>query len=182
MTRKLEEVFNLDSFDDDSDEIVQDQSNDDDVSEEYDIDKLENILSEVDKIDRALPAVRGLESLDSEMDAIKQRSLDAFEEIMDYGKNVEDRHAATLFDSAAKMLQSAIVANQSKMDRKLKAIQLQVQKSKVDLEREKLEWKKEETRLRGDASKPIEGNAEEFKMSRNELIKQIINQKNQSDL
>jgi hypothetical protein len=176
MTKKLEEVFNLDSFEQDEDEIDNFDSSQEIHNDEYDIDDLQGIFSEVDKIDRALPAVRGLEAMDSEMDDIKERSMQAFKDIMDYGNNVEDRHAAPLFDSASKMLQAAITATQSKTDRKLKAIQLQIQKSKIDLERDKLNWKQEEARLRGDSSKPIEGNAEEFTMSRNDLIKQIIEQ------
>jgi hypothetical protein len=66
------------------------------------------------------------------------------------------------------------------MDRKLKAIQLQIQKSKQDLERDKLEWKKEEARLAGDFAKPINGTVEEIKISRNELIAQIIKQSKDS--
>jgi hypothetical protein len=175
MTKKLEEVFDLDSFENDVDSFDAESPVPD-----YDFDELQGILSEIDKIDQALPTVRGLEAMDAEMDDIKRRSLKCFDEIMDYGKNVEDKLAAGLFDSAAKMLNSAITANQSKMDRKLKAIQLQIQKSKQDLERDKLEWKKEEARLAGDFAKPINGTVEEIKISRNELIAQIIKQSKDS--
>ena len=178
--KKLEEVFDMDSLDDEEPQPESNKENNDNnaITQQLpDINQLQHLLSEVDKIDQALPTVRGLEMLDSEMDEIKRRSMDAFEEIMEYGKNVEDKHAAPLFDSAAKMLQAAITANQSKMDRKLQAINLQIRKSKVDYDREKLEWDKEKFRLSGDAGKPIEGNldnSETIKMSRNDIINQIL--------
>jgi len=179
MTRKLEEVFDmrsLQSIHDIEDDIEPLESDD---SKEYNIAEMTDLFNRVDQINASLPTVRGLETLDTELDEIKNKSMAIFDEIIDFGKNVENKNAPAFFDSAAKMLNAAITATQSKMDRKLKAIQLQINKQKIDLERDKLEWRKEEFRLSGAGAKDIPSDDEEG-MSRNELLKrmsEIVNDK-----
>ena len=122
-----------------------------------------------DKIDAALPMVRDLEALDADMDNYAQKAMHAFQDLMDLGQNVEDRHAAAIFDTASKMMTNAITAKTAKMDKKLKMVQLQLQKAKFDAQ---------EAKSRGDTS--IQGEAEEFE-DRNALINAVINKMNNSD-
>ena len=56
----------------------------------------------------------------------------AFEDLMDLGFNVEDRNAGHIFASAQTMLKNAIEAKNSKSDRKLRAIELQLKKLRLD--------------------------------------------------
>ena len=57
-------------------------------------------------------------------------------------KNVEDRHAAPIFDSAAKMISAALQAKQGKLDKKLKMLELQMRKAKIDQDQEKIDISK----------------------------------------
>lgn len=179
--KKLEEFFNLPSEDDEEpdDQIfspIVEEENTDDITT-YDFTDLAGVLQEVDKIDQALGPVKGLEVLDTEMDALSKRAMEVFELLVDIGQNSEDKYVAPVFDAAAKMLSGAISASQTKMDRKLKAIQLQLQKAKLDQDQEKFEWKVKERRNGGGDAIPIEGQAERISISRSDLIRQILDKK-----
>jgi uncharacterized protein YacL (UPF0231 family) len=51
---------------------------------------------------------------------------------MDLGMNVEARYSGRLFEVAASMLGNAINAKTAKLDKKLKMIELQLKKQKLD--------------------------------------------------
>ena len=91
------------------------------------------------RTDAALPMVTGLEELDREMDEYAAKAIQTFDELVDLGKNVEDRNAAPVFDSASKMLTAALQAKQAKMDKKLKMLELQMRQRKLDMDERKLE-------------------------------------------
>lgn len=176
--KKLEEVFNLPTSNIE-DSVVEDENIIEDF--EYDFTELSEALDQASKIDRALGQVKGLELLDKEMDEYARKAMNTFDDLMDIGKNVEDRNAAGIFDVAAKMLGNAITASQSKMDRKLKAIHLQLQKMKLDQEQQKIDMKAQERRDRGDDSKPIDGDSQRIEISREDLIRQILEEKINKD-
>ncbi len=90
-------------------------------------------ISEFDKISAALPQVKGLGDIsDSELDALAQRATDAYDDLMDLGRNVEARYSGRVFEVAATMLKNAIDAKSAKIDKKLKMIELQIRKQQVD--------------------------------------------------
>jgi len=90
-------------------------------------------ISEFDKISAALPQVKGLGDVsDSEFDVLAQKATDAYDDIMDLGMNVEARYSARMFEVAASMLKNAIDAKSAKIDKKLKMIDLQLKKQKID--------------------------------------------------
>jgi hypothetical protein len=90
-------------------------------------------MSEFDKIASALPAVKGLGDIaDGELDALAQKATDAYDDIMDLGMNVEARYSARMFEVAASMLGHAISAKSAKLDKKLKMVELQLKKHKLD--------------------------------------------------
>jgi hypothetical protein len=90
-------------------------------------------MSEFDKIASALPQVKGLgDAGDQELDELAQKAKDAYEDIMDLGMNVEARYSARLFEVAAGMLGHAISAKSAKLDKKLKMVELQLKKQKLD--------------------------------------------------
>ena len=165
MSSKIEEIFDLPP--------VESQSNssyptDADEQTGLDLAKMQEQLDVADKIDAALPQVRDLEALDADMDNYAGQAMNAFKDLMDLGQNVEDRHAANVFDVASKMMTNAITAKTAKMDKKLKMVQLQIQKAKFDQQTEK---------LNGDT--PLQGEAEEF--DRNSLINAVIEKMDKSD-
>ena len=90
-------------------------------------------ISEFDKIAAALPQVKGLGDIsDAEFDALAQRATDAFDDLMDLGMNVEARYSGRVFEVAGTMLKNAIDAKAAKIDKKLKMVELQLKKQKID--------------------------------------------------
>ena len=90
-------------------------------------------VAEVDKISAALPSVKGLgDASDQEFDALAQRATDAYDDLMDLGMNVEARYSGRIFEVAGGMLKNAIDAKAAKIDKKLKMIELQLKKAKLD--------------------------------------------------
>lgn len=176
MTKKLEEEFNLPPIEDISIPLeVED--------EEVTLEEVENNITEyrgqldlAERTDAALPMVTGLEELDREMDEYAAKAMDTFQELVDLGKNVEDRNAAPVFDSASKMLTAALQAKQAKMDKKLKIIELQMRQRKLDMDERKLEHQiksKEE-----DDPEEIQG---KFVNDRASMLSEIMGQMKQKD-
>ncbi len=90
-------------------------------------------ISEFDKISAALPQVKGLGELsDSEFDELAERATNAFDDLMDLGMNVEARYSGRVFEVAGTMLKNAIDAKAAKIDKKLKMVELQLKKQKLD--------------------------------------------------
>ena len=129
MTKKLEEILNLPE----SKKIVKDEEK---KLAKAEISKPEPFLrsmEEFDKISASLPQVKGLgDAADSEFDALAQRATDAYDDLIDLGMNVEARYSARIFEVAGTMLKNAIDAKSAKIDKKLKIIELQLKKQKLD--------------------------------------------------
>ena len=128
-------------------------------------DNLINQKFAVDKIDAALPQVGGLED-DKEIDEYAQKSFQAYQDLMDLGMNIEPRLAGRIMEVAASMMGNAITAKNSKIDKKLKMIELQLKKEKLD------QGKPEEEVVSGTGSVVAD---------RNELIRQILANKPEDD-
>ena len=164
MSNKIEDVFNLPPANEQIDEPIKQEETG------LNIAQLQQQLDVADKIDAALPMVRDLEQLDADMDKYADKAMHAFQDLMDLGQNVEDRHAAAVFDTASKMMTNAITAKTAKMDKKLKMIQLQLQKAKLDQQIAKDSGKDD----------AIQGEAEEFE-DRNSLINAVIEKMGKPD-
>ena len=124
MTKKLEEEFNLPPIEDSKDEVKAELT----MAPE----EIQQVIATADKIDSALPQVTGLNSLDTDMDNYAQKAMDTFDDLVALRNNVEDRHAALIFDVASKMMNNAITAKTEKMNKKLKMIDLQLKKARLD--------------------------------------------------
>ncbi len=172
MSKKIEEVFNMASPETPAHTTADETG--------FDLESMQQALDTADKIDQALPAVRDLESLDKDMDEYAQQAMDAFKDLMDLGQNVEDRHAAPVFDSASKMMTNAITAKTAKMDKKLKMIEMQMRKRKLDLEEKKVEMQIAKLNDAPVDGGPIEGAAEEFDRSSliNDIMAKVAESKN----
>lgn len=128
MTRKLEELFNISS--DHGDIDSSDDQSGDDIEKNLPI--LPETLAAIDKIEQALPAVRGLEASDTEMDSLANKATESFDNLMDLGMQVDSRYASEIFAVASQMLGHAITAKTAKMNKKLKMIDLQLKKARLD--------------------------------------------------
>lgn len=160
MTKKLEQLFELASSDEVNDLTVPLPE----VTEEV----TENALSTLDKIEAALPQVRGLEAADYEMDALAQMATDSYKDLMDLGMQVESRFSSEIFNSASSMLGHAITAKTAKINKKLKMLDLQMKKAQLDTKNAAKNEEVENT--------PV---GEGRSLDRNELIKMLTNKTNE---
>jgi hypothetical protein len=160
MTRKLEELFDLppsgcDSETESPDSVV-------DETRQH----LAVIDQAIDKIDQALPAVRGLDASDAEMDDLAKKATETFDDLMDLGFNVDSRYASEIFAVAGTMLGHALTAKTAKLNKKLKMVELQLKKARMDRDA------------------PVEQNMETAQgqvLSRNDLLEMIKGTRDQKD-
>jgi hypothetical protein len=126
MTKKLEEILNLPE----SKEIIKKEEKKKPIASP---EPFLRDMAEFDKIAASLPQVKGLgDASDAEFDALAQRATDAYDDLMDLGMNVEARYSGRIFEVAGSMLKNAIDAKAAKIDKKLKMIELQIKKAKLD--------------------------------------------------
>ncbi len=157
MTKKLEELFELASSDQNDLTIPLPE-----VTEEV----TENALSTLDKIEAALPQVKGLEAADTEMDELAEMATSSYKDLMDLGMQVESRFSSEIFNSASSMLGHAITAKTAKINKKLKMLDLQMKKAQLDAKNAAKNEEVENTPL-----------GEGKSLDRNELLK-MFNTKN----
>lgn len=162
MTKKLEELLNLPE----SKEIIKAEESPKKKKNPKEMAPADNLfrdLGEIDKIAQALPQVRGLGDIsDGELDALAQRATDAYDDLMDLGMNVEPRYSSRVFEVASTMLKNAIDAKSAKIDKKLKMIELQLKKAKLDQD------------SKGSSDDPIEGEGYLI-TDRNSLLEKLKN-------
>jgi len=169
MTRKLEELFELPPAEgapraDAGTPPVEDLRS-----------QLQTLDDTIDKIDQALPGVRGLESSDEEMDGLAELAKDSYKDLMDLGMQVDSRFASEIFSVASNMLGHAITAKTAKMDKKLKMIDLQLKKMRLDQQQSVIDAKA------ADAGSPeAMQTAQGMVLSRNDLLERLLS-KDQKD-
>ena len=94
---------------------------------------LQKSYAEFDKVAAALPQVKGLGELsDLELDKLAIEAEESYKNLMDLGMNVDSRYSGRIFEVASTMLRNAIDAKSGKIDKKLKMIELQLKKQKLD--------------------------------------------------
>jgi hypothetical protein len=129
MTKKLEELFNLDN------ETVQPEIKavEPDVEKKEEVRSLERSYKEIEKMSVSLPNLEDLENLDEkDLDDLAKKEESAYDDLMDLGMNVEVRYSGRIFEVAGGMLKNAIDAKSAKIDKKLKAVELKLKKLKID--------------------------------------------------
>lgn len=132
MTKKLEELLDLP----DSKEIIEKAEAQELEQEQYAIAEQQKTFRDIDEFDKiasALPAVKGLgEMADKELNEVADKAMEAYDDLMDLGMNVESRYASRVFEVAGGMLKTSLDAKVAKLDKKLKMIDLQLKKEKLD--------------------------------------------------
>ena len=124
MTKKLEELFDLES---------QLEPDPQPVPVHEEITSLDDQYQAVQKIVQTLPQIQELDNLDEqELDQLAKKAEKAYDDLMDLGMNVEVRYSGRIFEVASSMMGNAITAKSNKIEKKLKAIDLQLKKLKID--------------------------------------------------
>lgn len=160
MTKKLEEIFNLDP----KEEV--------DVTEPLPQEETkakpqlpQETLSNIEKIEDALPSVKGLEAGDNEMDELAEIAKNSYKDLMDLGMNVDSRFSSEIFGVASGLLGHAITAKTAKINKKLRMVDLQLKKAQLDQKERQLSLKKGEDNVE-------EGQG--MVLDRNELLKELL--------
>ena len=142
MTKKLEDILNLPNVKEAFSEV--DKKEQARVNKEQTKTVMKNVdpetaknlqksYAEFDKIAAALPQVKGLGDLgDLELDKLAIESEESYKNLMDLGMNVDSRYSGRIFEVASNFLKNAIDAKSSKIDKKLKMVDLQLKKMKLD--------------------------------------------------
>jgi hypothetical protein len=161
MTQKLSELFNLPP--------AEDQTPD---QAEHTIEENRAIIQEVDtaidKIDAALPFVADLDTSDKELDELSDLAKEKFQDLIDLGMNVEARFSGHILATAGTLLGHAITAKQAKLDKKLRMVDLQLKKMRLD-----------QANAKNDGDKLVDatdGNG--IVLDRNELLAQLLGKNN----
>lgn len=135
MTKKLEDFFNVDPVESDRNDSVTEEQQVLPIAEIVPMSdaltKIKDQLSVAAKIDEALPQVKGLETEDRALDDYADQAMEQFARLMDLGFNVDDRNAGKIFEVASTMMNNAITAKTTKLDKKLKMIDLQLKLARL---------------------------------------------------
>ena len=170
MTRKLEEILNLPNVKEafaqvDDKEKSREEKDKPTIPKNVDPQTakvLEKTYQEFDKIAASLPQVKGLGDLsDLELDKLAMEAEESYKNLMDLGMNVDSRYSGRIFEVASSMLRNAIDAKSQKIDKKLKIVELQLKKLKIDKDGS------------DDGSEPVESEGMIIS-DRNELMKKLL--------
>jgi len=135
MTKNLEDFFNVDPVEPDrSESISEDQQplpTTTIMPMPDNLTLIKDQLSVASKIDEALPQVRGLETEDRDLDEYAKQAMESYSKLMDLGFNVDDRNAGKIFEVASTMMGNAITAKTTKLDKKLKMVELQLRLARL---------------------------------------------------
>ena len=170
MTKKLEDILNLPNVKEEFKKVDK-KEKENQAKQANGVQKnvdpktaknLEKTYAEFDKIAASLPQVKGLGDLsDLELDKLAIEAEESYKTLMDLGMNVDSRYSGRIFEVASTMLRNAIDAKGSKIDKKLKMVELQLKKLKID-------------KTGGDDTGPIEESDGFVISDRNELMKKLL--------
>jgi len=110
--------------------------------------------------------VRDLDTSDQELDELAELAKQSYQDLSDLGMQVESRFAAELFAVAGTMLGHALTAKTTKLNKKLKMIDLQLKKARLD-----------QTAVKEEQLPTAEGQI----LSRNDLLERLIGSRDQKD-
>jgi hypothetical protein len=158
MTRKLEELFDFPASEDNTAPATEPTRA-----------QLAEIDATIDKIDAALPTVRDLETGDRELDDLANMAKESYDNLMDLGMQVDSRYASEIFNVAGTMLGHAITAKTAKLNKKLKMVDLQMKKLKLDQDAVKNSTEDRPETAHGQV------------LSRNDLLERLMTSRDQKD-
>ena len=167
ITKRLEEIFGFNELDADNETPADTPQTPEETKT-----AMVEIDATIDKIDQALPAIRDLDSSDKELDEIAELAKESYQNLSDLGFNVDSRYASELFAVASTMLGHALTAKTTKLNKKLKMIDLQMKKLKLDQDAAK----------NAPEDEPAVGEGRVLNtLSRNELLERLIGARDQKD-
>jgi len=161
MTKKLEELFNLEDQKETTEETPEVEIVPENIEENHQkVKSVDDSYQAIQKVTKDLPEIRELDTMgEGELDHLASKAEKAYDDLMDLGMNVEVRYSGRIFEVASSMMKNAIEAKTAKVDKKLKAVDLQLKKLKIDKDS-------------GDEDDILDGKGYVM-LDRNELIKKL---------
>ena len=133
MTKRIEDILNLTPKADSKKNLK--PVDEEIAAKAQEVKTLEDSLVAISETTKNLPQIAELNDLDDrELDDLAAKAEQAYDDLMDLGMNVEVRYSGRIFEVAGSMLKNAIDAKSAKIEKKLKAIDLQLKKYKIDKE------------------------------------------------
>jgi hypothetical protein len=137
MTKKLEEVFGFSPEVDEekTDTELKNNTLPDVLIEPSiadDIRSAQAVIDMASRIDMALPTVTDMAQSERELDGLASKAEEQSDRLMDLGFNVDDRNAGKVFEVAAQLLKISVDAKTSKLEKKLKMVELQLKKARLN--------------------------------------------------
>jgi hypothetical protein len=108
------------------------------------------------------------------MDELSNMAQSSYKDLMDLGMQVDSRFASEIFNVASSMLGHAITAKTAKLDKKLKMIDLQMKKMRLDQQQQVIDAKTVEE----DDPRVLPGTG--VVLSRNDLLERLLSRKDQN--
>lgn len=162
MTKRIEEVLDLPSLEslmDDESLSPEDQARLSDITTTLASTDLANI-------DQHLMDPDGTREHAEEMDQIIDAAMTAHKDAIDMAFNMEPKNAGSIMEPAARFLELSMKAMQSKLDARMKGIELKMKREKLDYE---LRKNQEEGVVEGDEPVSETGSLKD----RNQLLKSL---------
>lgn len=167
MTKKLEEVFGFAPIDEVT-ALLDTQETEFPEEIQDELDTAQATIDMANRVDIALPTVTDMASAERELDQLANTAQQQSERLMDLGFNVDDRNAGKIFEVAAQLLKTAVDAKTAKIDKKLRIVELQLRKARLDKD-----GGKDDGNVLDASSLGLTGN-------RNDIVKAILNQVGQN--
>jgi hypothetical protein len=168
MTKKLEEVFGFPPIDE-ANAKIDTQEFQVPVEIQEELDTAHATIDMANRVEIALPTVTDMQQAERELDQLANTAQEQSERLMDLGFNVDDRNAGKIFEVAAQLLKTAVDAKTAKIDKKLKIIELQLRKAKLDNDK----GSKESDNVFDATEGSVTGN-------RNDIVQAILNRVSQN--
>lgn len=124
MTTKLDELFNLPPA---GDEFLAEE-----LVENNPVQIIQVNTSMNERVTDALRYVNTIDESDLELDDIAKKALATYSDLCMLGGSIQDSQAGKIYEAAAQMLSIALDARNHKANRKLRTIDLQLRKLKID--------------------------------------------------
>jgi len=139
MTKRIEDLLNLEPQSQPKQRVSKNSKNlnEEIVARAAEVASVEQSYQAIASVTKSLPQIKELNDLDDgDLDNLATKAEQAYDDLMDLGMNVEVRFSGRIFEVAGTMMKNAIDAKAAKIDKKLKAIDLQLKKYKIDKEAE----------------------------------------------
>lgn len=120
------------------------------------ISAIETDVSLASKIDTALPIINDIMRHDNDMDEIAKKAIDSYHDLCSMADNTPAMYSGKIYEVASTMLRTAMDAKEAKLQKKLRIVELQLKKLRID-------------KIKDDSGAEVETSGSTF--DRNDLLK-----------